>query len=82
MGEFFVKSPDMEFLNNSCSILRLPSSITCTHLYGSTSISLVVKALVDFCGMTIGFSSSLMLTWRRVAFGSIDKSIAKSTSKR
>lgn len=62
MGEFFVKAPEREFLNNSCSICLLPSSIISIHLYGFTSISLVVKALVDFCGMTIGFSSSSMLT--------------------
>ncbi len=49
MGEFFVKAPDREFLNNSCSIRLLPSSIISIHLYGFTSISLVVKALVDFC---------------------------------
>lgn len=44
MGEFFVKAPEREFLNNSCSICLLPSSITCIHGYGFTSISLAVIA--------------------------------------
>lgn len=53
MGEFFVKAPDKAFFISSCSICLLPSSITSIHLYGFTPISLVVKALVDFCGTTI-----------------------------
>ncbi len=68
MGEFFVIHPDLAFFISSCSILRLPSSITCTYSYDFASISLAVIALADFCGTTIGFASNslISLIWRRV----------------
>lgn len=53
---FFVNAPERgfeQFLFN----LSFAPSIICIHLYGSTSISLVVKVLVGFCGMAIGLSN-------------------------
>lgn len=76
MGEFFVNAPDKAFFMSSCSIWLLPSSITCTHGYGSTSIILVVNALVDFCGTTIASFNSSTFTSRRVAFGPMVSRIA------